>query len=69
VRGYCVLIPRKGKDSEGKTTIVELIGTYTHLAPHTLTGDLKFVRMKKNEALGYIKKKIESSREILSSSM
>ena len=64
VKGYCVLTPRKVKDLQGNIIITELIGTYTHLAPHTLSGDLKFVRMKKEQALNYIKEKVEKSNEI-----
>ena len=62
VRGYCVLTPKEESDEKGNIVINELNGTYTHLAPGTLSGSIAFKRMKKNDALRFINQKIEESR-------
>jgi hypothetical protein len=62
-RGYCHLTP----DTPGAEPS-KLEGTYTHLAPGTLKGDIRFLRMPsrgklgEQEAIEYINKNIKKSK-------
>jgi hypothetical protein len=57
VRGYCHLTPETNDRSPGK-----LEGTYTHLAPGKLMGNIVFRKMHRREALEYIKRRVAASQ-------